>query len=205
MMLRLGVLGGTFDPIHMGHIEAANAARRMLELDRVLLVPARMPPHKAMEPRASAYHRFAMTSLAAVDQPPLAASDLELSREGPSYTSLTLQTLHREGWTPSQLFFITGADAFREISTWFDYPRFLDFANFVLVSRPGFAVDTPAPSSPTGTTEVFTVTANTPDVSSTEIRRRIAAGEPFDDMVPRLVADHILKHRLYVPAPVAAL
>jgi nicotinate-nucleotide adenylyltransferase len=207
MTIRLGLLGGTFDPIHLGHIDAADAVCRALGLDRVLLVPARTPPHRTTEPRASAYHRFAMTSLAVADRASMSASDLELSREGPSYTSLTLQAMQREGWNPSQIFFITGSDAFNEISTWHDYPRLLDLANFVVVTRPGFPVVKPTstPPSPTGGTAVFTVEADTPDVSSTEIRRRIGAGEPYDHMVPRLVAGHIHKHRLYVPAPVAAL
>jgi len=199
-MNRVGILGGTFDPIHNGHLEAADAARRELRLDRVMLMPARTPPHRSAEPRASAFHRFAMAALAATTKPGLEVSDLELHREGPSYTSLTLQQLHAEGYTPSQLFFILGADAFAEIATWFDYPRLLDFSNFVVVSRPG----TPT-SHVTSGPRMFFVAAHTPDVSSTEIRRRVSAGEPIDGLVPSIVADHIRRHRLYVPASVTAV
>src|SRR5438034_2402539 len=117
--MRTGILGGTFDPIHLGHLEAADAAKRHLQLDRVLLVPSRTPPHRSVEPRASVYHRFAMTALAAAERG-LLASDLELMRDGPSFTALTLEALHREGYAPSQLFFIIGSDAFAEISTWYD-------------------------------------------------------------------------------------
>lgn len=207
---RVGILGGTFDPIHLGHLEAASAAQRTLSLDRVLLMPSRTPPHRSTEPRASVFHRFAMAALAAAERD-MSVSDLELRREGPSYTALTLEALHREGFTPAQLFFITGSDAFADVASWYDYPRILQLANFVVVSRPGAAHPsdlTPHPSSltpnSTGPT-VISVEATTPDVSSTEIRRRVGAGESIDGLVPSSVAGHIRRHRLYVPAPVAAV
>ena len=207
---RVGILGGTFDPIHVGHLEAASAARHALSLDRILLLPARTPPHRSAEPRASVFHRFAMAALAAAECD-MTVSDLELRRDGPSYTALTLETLHREGFAPSQLYFITGSDAFAEVSTWYDYPRFLNLANFVVVSRPGsprpsdlltnYLSPITGPAAPT----VHSVEAPTADVSSTEIRRRVGAGESIDGMVPSSVAGHIRRHRLYVPAPVAAV
>jgi len=199
-MIRVGILGGTFDPIHNGHLEAADAARRELMLDRIMLLPARTPPHRSSEPRASAFHRFAMAALAATTKPGMEVSDLELHRDGPSYTSITLQQLLAEGYQPSQLFFILGADAYAEIATWHDYPRLLDFSNFVIVSRPGIAT-----SHVTSGPRLFFVAADTPDVSSTEIRRRVSAGESIDGLVPSIVADHIRRHRLYVPAPVTAV
>ena len=207
--MRIGVLGGTFDPIHLGHLEAAAAAQRGLSLDRVMLMPSRTPPHRAIEPRASVFHRFAMTALAAAGRADLVVSDLELRRDGPSYTALTLQALQQEGYTASQLFFITGADAFAEIDTWYDFPRVLSLANFVVVSRPGVAVSRtpPVPDSQSliPTVQTFFVDAATPDVSSTDIRRRVASGESIEDLVPTAVAEHIRRHRLYVPAPVAAV
>ena len=207
---RIGILGGTFDPIHLGHLEAADAARRALSLDRVLLLPSRTPPHRSTEPRASVFHRFAMAALAAAEYEML-VSDLELRREGPSYTALTLEALHREGFAPAQLFFITGSDAFAEVSTWYDYPRILQLANFVVVSRPG--APRPADLIPnheslipdSARPTVFSVEADTPDVSSTDIRRRVGAGDSIDGLVPSEVAGHIRRHRLYVPAPVAAV
>lgn len=199
-MIRVGILGGTFDPIHNGHLEAADAARRELTLDRIMLLPARTPPHRSAEPRASAFHRFAMAALAATTKPGMEVSDLELHRDGPSYTSITLQQLHAEGYKPSQLFFILGADAYAEIATWHDYPRLLDFSNFVVVSRPGISM-----SHITSSPRMFFVAADTPDISSTEIRRRVSAGESIDGLVPSIVADHIRRHRLYVPAPVTAV
>lgn len=207
---RIGILGGTFDPIHLGHLEAASAAARALSLDRVLLLPSRTPPHRSTEPRASVFHRFAMAALAAADSG-MSVSDLEVRREGPSYTALTLEALHRDGYTPAQLFFITGSDAFADVATWYDYPRILQMANFVVVSRPGAPTPSaviPNPQSriPDSTRPtVLSVEAETPDVSSTDIRRRVGAGESIDGMVPSSVAGHIRRHRLYVPAPVAAV
>jgi nicotinate-nucleotide adenylyltransferase len=208
---RIGVLGGTFDPIHLGHLEAATAARIRLSLDRVILVPSRMPPHRNIEPRASVYHRFAMTALAANSRDRLLVSDLELRREGQSYTALTLDALHTEGYRPSQLFFIIGADAFAEIETWHDYPRVLSLSNFAVVPRSGASFsETPPirdPQSviPGASTSVSFLEVQTPNVSSTEIRRRVASREPIDGLVPPGVAEHIRRHRLYVPAPVAAV
>ena len=197
---RIGILGGTFDPIHNGHLETAEAARSALKLDRVLLVPARTPPHRSSEPHASSFHRFAMAALAATTRPGLEVSDIELHRDGPSYTSVTLERLHADGHHPSQLYFILGADAFAEIETWHDYPRLFELSNFVIVSRPG----TPPPSGKERA-GMFVVQARTPDVSSTEIRRRIGANEAIDGLTPPIVVDHIRRHRLYVPAPVTAV
>ena len=206
--MKIGILGGTFDPIHLGHLEAASAAKRALSLDRVLLLPSRTPPHRATEPRASVFHRFAMAAIAAAELD-FSVSDLEVRRDGPSYTALTLEALHREGFAPAQLFFITGSDAFAEVGTWYDYPRILQMANFVVVSRPGaprVSALLPNPQSPiSNTPTLYSVEANTPDVSSTDIRRRVGAGEPIDGLVPSGVAGHIRRHHLYVPAPVAAV
>lgn len=206
--MKIGILGGTFDPVHFGHLEAAAAAEHALSLDRVMLLPSRTPPHRSADPRASVFHRFAMAALAAAERD-LLVSDLEVKRDGPSYTALTLEALHREGFAPAQLFFITGSDAFAEVATWYDYPRILQLANFVIVSRPG----APRPAdlvpglhtSMAGAPAVLSVEADTPDVSSTDIRRRVGAGESIDRLVPSSVAGHIRRHQLYVPAAVAAV
>ena len=141
---RTGILGGTFDPIHVGHLFVASEAARTLALDEVLLLPSRTPPHRPVDPSASVFHRFAMVALAASTDARLVASDLELLREGPSYTADTLRTLHAAGHDAWQLFFLAGADACAEIATWRDYPAVLDLAHFVVCSRPG----TPATSLP---------------------------------------------------------
>lgn len=214
---RIGILGGTLDPIHLGHIEAALAAREALRLDRVIIVPAHVPPHRP-QPAASAFHRFAMAALAVSGIEGLLVSDVELLAPGPSFTADTLEHMASEhGLAPSQLFFITGADAFAEIETWKRYPDVLDLANFVVVTRPGMSLVELRGRLPqlrsrmrlpvgrahseitrTNETTIFLVDAPTPDVSSTEIRRMIGRGEPVMGMVPLAVEQHILQHGLYV-------
>ena len=126
---RLGLLGGTLDPIHLGHLETARAARAALALDRVIVLPSRVPPHRTSQPVASRYHRFAMTALAVNGAEGLRLSDMELCAPGPSYTADTLTRFReRFGLDRSQIFFITGADAFAEIATWHRYPEVLDLA-----------------------------------------------------------------------------
>jgi nicotinate-nucleotide adenylyltransferase len=210
---RLGILGGTFDPIHVGHLDAADAARAALSLDEILFVPAHDPPHRPIDPRATADQRFALVSLAIADRPGDRVSDVELLRQGPSYTDDTLRSLHAEGWRASQLFFILGADAFAEIATWHGYPSFLDLSHFIVIARPGATIDMAVARTPElrarmsvagdadaieeGPLRIFLVEASTRDVSSTGIRQRLAAGQPIDDLVPAPVARHILKHHLY--------
>jgi nicotinate-nucleotide adenylyltransferase len=198
---RLGLLGGTLDPIHVGHLEAGDAARDALSLDEVLVIPAHDPPHREGDPHASGFHRFAMAALAVQDRPGYAASDLELRREGPSYTSVTLRDLRSEGWLPSQLYFIIGADAFAEIRTWYDYPAILDACHFALISRPGTTLEDALARTPdlvdrVGRT-IHLVPAATTAVSSTEIRARLAAGQPIEGLVPPAVAKYIAAHELY--------
>jgi nicotinate-nucleotide adenylyltransferase len=213
---RVGLFGGTFDPIHVGHVETALTARRSLGLDRVIVLPARVPPHRPLQPVASPYHRFAMAALAVNGIEGLAASDIDLRAPGPSYTADTL-TRFQEQWalTRAQIFFITGADAFAEIETWHRYPEVLDLANFVAVSRPGFPAEALRQRLPAlaprmeaapgaGTAEspaIFLVNAPTPEVSSTDIRRRLRSGETLAGLVPAAVARHITQHGLYADNP----
>jgi nicotinate-nucleotide adenylyltransferase len=204
-----GFLGGTFDPIHVGHLDVARAAREALTLDTVSFVPANVPPHRRA-PRASAADRFAMAGLAAEGAPGFKVSRLDLDSDGPSYTSGTLDRIAATGAPMRDVFFITGADAFREIGLWKDYPQILDRCHFVAVSRPGCAAsslrdalpelasrmrDTPGtiPASPA----IFLVNAPTAPVSSTDIRQRLANGESIEGLVPSAVAAYIHDHGLY--------
>ena len=197
-MTRLGILGGTFDPIHVGHLDAAGAALTALSLDEVLLLPSRDPPHRPGDPLATAFHRFALVALAIQEHPRYRASDIELRRAGPTYTVTTLRELQGSGWKPSQIFFILGADAFAEIATWHEYPAVLECANFAVISRPG-ATMAPGPATAAGAagTGIYHVEARTRDVSSTLIRARLAAGQPIDDLTPPPVAAYIRAHHLY--------
>jgi nicotinate-nucleotide adenylyltransferase len=235
---RIGLLGGTFDPIHTGHVQTAVSARQVLRLDRVILLPSRVPPHRQQQPLASRYHRFAMAALAINGVEGLEASDLELCAPGPSYTADTLiRFSEHTGVDASQIFFITGADAFAEIETWHRYPEVLELAHFVVVSRPGFRVEAlrgqlptlarrmssiveprnlqPAnqhDESPDGKEAgnprdfltIFLIDVPTPAVSSTEIRRRLRAGESARGLVAPAVDWHIAQHRLYAHDPASS-
>lgn len=208
--MRLGLFGGTFDPIHRGHLDVAHAARLALGLDAVWLIPSRLPPHRA-QPHASAAHRFAMVCLAVQDQDGLLACDVEIEAPGPSYTIDTLHRLERRGLNLRSTFFILGADAFRDIAAWKEYPRVLDRSHFVAVSRPGLAapalpkvlpglarrmVSCPCELPPQPS--ILLVDAETSPISSTDVRRARAAGRPLDDILPPSVASHILRHDLYL-------
>lgn len=221
---RIGLLGGTLDPIHLGHVETAKEARVALGLEQVIVLPSRVPPHRLLQPVASRYHRFAMAALAVNGVDGLAVSDLELCAPGPSYTADTLTRFRESSGLPaSQIFFITGADAFAEIATWHRYPDVLDLAHFVVVSRPGFSAETMRERLPglrermvrvpgsgfqvpgsgfgvRGLRSIFLVDVLTPDVSSTEVRRRIASGQSLNGLVPAAVERHILQHGLYIKA-----
>jgi nicotinate-nucleotide adenylyltransferase len=146
--LRLGLLGGTFDPIHVGHLDAADAAQHALQLDEVRFIPSHDPPHRPSDPSANAFHRFALVALALAGHAKYRASDLELRRDGPSYSADTLRAMRSEGWSASQLFFILGADAFAEIATWREFPAVLDAAHFVVISRPGTTLDAATARTP---------------------------------------------------------
>lgn len=216
---RLGVLGGTFDPIHVGHLDLGAAAEYALKLTDLAVVPASVPPHRP-QPAASGFHRFAMAAMAIAGRPGWRVMDLELQEPGLSYTAVTLQRLHQQGYAPTELFFIAGADAFAEIVAWKDYPSLLERAHFAVVSRPGYLVDdlpqrlpalatrmVRATSSaveglggarpPLFSTLIFLIDAATRDVSSTAIRRRSAAGQSIADLAHPAVCQHIEQHGLY--------
>ena len=214
---RIGILGGRFDPVHHGHLATAATARRHLHLDRVLMLPSRLSPHRKQPAGASGADRLAMVALAAQDDPSLEPCDLELTAEGPSYTATTLRRLHERGHSPTSLFFILGADAFADIAAWHDYPRLLDASHFVVVSRPGYPVGSIPDALPAlrprlravasdadsrveetpRTPVVFLLDAATPDVSSSDIRTRLANGHPPGERVPAAVAGYIDRRRLY--------
>jgi nicotinate-nucleotide adenylyltransferase len=208
---RIGILGGTFDPIHWGHLDIADVAVSELKLSRLFVITSNVPPHRP-QPLASSYHRFAMVALALLDRPDWRAADLELRHDAPSFTSRTLELFHERGYLSSELFFVIGADAFAEIASWRDYPKILDAAHFAVVSRPGSSVkelprrlprladrmarpplDEVAQIDPL----IILIDAPTADVSSTAIRERLAAREPIAGLVPPHVQQHIEHHGLY--------
>jgi nicotinate-nucleotide adenylyltransferase len=208
---RLGILGGTFDPVHVGHMDVADAAHAALDLTEVVLVTSNVPPHRP-QPVTSAYHRFAMVAIAVQERPDWRAADLELRYDAPSYTSRTLDRFHDRGYRATELFFVIGADAFAEIESWRDYPNILEAAHFAVVSRPGVAarevpgrlphltarmVTQPMDALSSAIPLIILIDAPTADVSSTAIRDRLAAGESIAGLVLPRVQQHIEQHGLY--------
>lgn len=195
--MRIGILGGTFDPIHLGHIAAARVAMKCAHLDRVLFVPSAQPPHRGAAV-ASADHRLAMARLAVDGNAAFEVSDVEIRRGGASFTVDTLTELKR-AHPSDELFLILGWDAARLFSTWRRPDEILSLAFVVVVGRPG----NPAP----GTDElrsaglehgrVVLCTDPTPDVSGSSLRGSIAHDEPVGDRVPDSVARYIAQHGLY--------
>lgn len=188
--IRLGVMGGTFDPIHYGHLVAASEAAANFKLDKVIFVPTGEPWQK--QEITSANHRYKMTQLAIAGNSNFAISDVDINREGPTYTVDTLRELSAQ-FPEADLYFITGADAISQILTWKDVEQIWDLATFVGVSRPGHALE--VPKSPNGAVTLLEIPALA--ISSTDIRGRVKAGKPIDYLLPDTVIDYIDSNNLY--------
>ncbi|HDZ90599.1 MAG: nicotinate-nucleotide adenylyltransferase [Deltaproteobacteria bacterium] len=212
--MRTGILGGTFDPIHLGHLRSAEEISQDLHLDRVYLIPSASPPHKAEEPVTPFRHRLAMARLASEGSPLIEVLDIEGRRSGHSYSIETLREFHRMFPPDPEIYFILGMDAFLEISTWKDYRRLFDYAHFVIINRAGFQVqdlrsvlaeldaeirigDQPhifvAPSGKT----LRLMKTTTMDISSTGIRGMVKKDRSIRFLVPDGVRTYIEKEGLY--------
>lgn len=204
---RLGVMGGTFNPIHYGHLLAAESAREMLNLDKILFIPNRYPPHKRPEEIASPEDRFVMTVLATMNHPQFRVSRIEIDRPGPSYTLDTLRLLHAQH-PDDELFFITGIDAVLDMPSWHEARALMDLAHFVAVTRPGYRVDELRWAlTEERLKKVFVVEVATLNISSSEIRKRIRDNLSIRYLTPQPVVDYILHYGLYKeaePAPASA-
>jgi nicotinate-nucleotide adenylyltransferase len=195
--MRLGLLGGTFDPIHLGHLLIAEVARWAASLDRVVFVPAGDPPHKG-EAVSAAVHRYEMALLATADHPYFDVSRREIARTGPSYSLLTVQEYRDEMADGGELYFIVGADALREIRTWHRWEELLLACRFLAVARPGSDLaEALASLPPSLQRRVERVQAPGYDLSATEVRRRVWDGEPIRYLVPPSVELYIQKHSMY--------
>ena len=190
--MRLGVMGGTFDPIHHGHLVAALEVQAQFDLDEVVFVPTGQPWQKSGRVVAPAEHRYLMTVIATASNPRFTVSRVDIDRDGPTYTIDTLRDLRAQR-PEAELFFITGADALAQILSWKDADELWDLAHFIGVTRPGYVLsESGLPAERVSLQEVPAMA-----ISSTDCRERVRAGEPIWYLVPDGVVQYISKHDLY--------
>jgi nicotinate-nucleotide adenylyltransferase len=216
---RIAIYGGTFDPVHLGHIEVAKSVSELFEIDELLFVPAKVAPHKLTRPVTPAIHRFAMLVLATQDDSRLRVSTFELEAPGRRYTIDTLAHFKAEFGESADLFFVMGADSWSEIATWREWERLLTLVNHIVVTRPGYDINLdPVISSvrerivdlrgskqiqrvvsEAAGEKIFITDAVMLESSATEIRRALREGDwnQLNSLVPPSVADHIRKYELY--------
>jgi nicotinate-nucleotide adenylyltransferase len=208
---RIGLFGGTFDPIHVGHLRSAQEVHEAFQLERVIFIVAATPPHKLDRPIIATRHRWNMVKVAIAGNPCFALSDVEIRREGTSYSIETISYYHRHLKEGERLFFIVGADAFLEIETWKDYPQLFTVCDFIVISRPTFdPTQAPVLASegfktldrgasflhPSGhSLYLFHVTPI--GISSTNIRKAVREGRSINYLVPKEVGEYIAREGLY--------
>lgn len=199
--LRYAIMGGTFDPIHFGHLAAAEEVRQKLHCDKIIFIPSGNPPHKKERTLTDAAHRFAMTKMAVASNPNFEVSSIEINREGYSYTLDTAKQLLESLGRDAELLFITGADAILEVETWYRVDELLKLCHFVVVTRPGYDKSNLEQKlqyfrSKYGG-ELFSIDVPGLNISSTEIRNRVSEGVSIKYLVPEVVEQYIYDNGLY--------
>jgi len=198
---RIGIMGGTFDPIHYGHLVAAEVARADFDLDKVIFIPAGKPPHKQSQSITSSEHRYCMTALAISSNPNFEVSRIEVDKNELTYTIDTVRDLKRVYGEESLLYFITGADAVLELSTWYKLRELLTLCKFIAVTRPGFdKLDLEqkiVEISSIYNGEIICIEVPLLAISSTDIRERCRNGKPIKYLLPEAVEEYIEQNELY--------
>lgn len=212
--MKIGILGGTFNPIHLAHLSIAKEVMETCALDQVLFIPASEPPHKDIAGEVSFAHRFAMVEAAIKGHAGFQASDLEIQRSGKSYSVDTLEILRRKD-PEGELFFIIGLDSYRDISFWKEFARIFTLSHVVVTTRPGVIVEEPLAPLPVAMHEEFCYADNAGemlhksgnrliflketclDISSTQIRSMLVEGQPVSQLVPPEVLAYIKENGLY--------
>jgi nicotinate-nucleotide adenylyltransferase len=193
---RIALYGGTFDPVHLGHLEVARKVAELFEIEKVIFIPAQLAPHKVGRPVTEPIHRYAMLALATQDDPRLMISTFELDAPGRRYTVDTVAEFQRRLGASVELFFIMGADSWSEIATWRDWERLLKMTNHIVVTRPGYEV---APAAEALRDRIHFTDVVMKDISATNIRRLASEGrhEELEKLVPPSVANYIRKYGIY--------
>jgi nicotinate-nucleotide adenylyltransferase len=198
---KIGIMGGTFDPIHVGHLVTAEAVRIEYCLDKVIFIPAGTPPHKLDSPVTPAIHRYIMTVMATYSNPHFFVSAIELERPGPSFTIDTLRAVVAQHDENTEFYFITGADAISELSTWNNVDQVLELCHFVAATRPGCIStldDVIEHFGAQGRERIHGLATPELEISSTDIRERVKRGRSIKYIVPESVESYILKEALYI-------
>lgn len=187
--MKIGILGGTFNPIHLGHLILAEEAREKLNFDKIIFVPTFLPPHKALSDIAAAVDRYKMIKLAIKTNKNLAVSDIEIKRDGLSYTIDTVKEL-KKTYVKDELYFITGSDLLKYLNDWKDLSEIIKAVKLIVVTRPGYPLER-IPSY------ISTLAIRAVDISAFEIRQAIKEGNSFRYLVPEAVFNYIKKNNLY--------
>lgn len=190
--MEIGVLGGTFDPVHIGHLIIAERAREEVGLDKVIFVPSGIPPHR-QETEVSVEHRYQMVRLAAQGNPNFLVSDVEIKRSGPSYTYDTIRFFLDDYGKEAKIHLILGADAFQEVGSWYKIKDLVPLVSFVVVPREGAVLPEKLPEA----INFQSLNVGIFSVSGREIRQRIKTGRSIRYLVPDLVREYISQHSLY--------
>ncbi len=200
-MKRYGIMGGTFDPIHYGHLVIANEVLSDFNLDKIFFVPTGIPPHKTSEGMTNPYHRYMMTQFATMTHPSFDVCDYEIAKDTVSYTIDTIEYFHNL-YPDSKLYFITGTDAVLELPTWKDTEGMLAICTFIAVNRPGYVKENLEEKINQIAIqyhgEIYSIDAPQLKISSTDIRNRIAENRPIKYLLPETVEQYILKNKLYI-------
>lgn len=205
--MRIGILGGTFDPVHNGHLYLAKKVYHKLKLSRIIFIPAYNPPHKKVIKLTHSRHRYNMLKLAVSDSKAYKISDMEIKRRGKSYSVETLKRLRKRYGAKAELFFITGSDSLRELGKWKDMEEILKLCRFVVVERPGFRAGRSCKAGIKHkktqirdfySRRLFFLKINAKDISATMVRNRIKTGESLAGLVPGRVVEYIYRNKLYV-------
>jgi len=216
MKKRIGIFGGTFNPIHLGHVKACLEVQKVFELDKILFIPSYIPPHKGSSDVAAPSHRMKMVELAVASYPQFVPSPIEIEAKGKSYSILTLSKL-KERYTNAWIFFILGVDAFLEIDSWRDYENVLEQCRFIVISRPGYhlkdaeyilggkykkwihqlSAQMEISEEMFKQYKIFLLTISALDLASHEVRKRIRNKKSIAGCVAESVEAYIIKNELY--------
>ncbi len=192
-MKRIGISGGTFNPIHMGHLFMAQTALEKFDLEKIIFVPSFLPPHKSCQNILDASKRLEMARLAVKDNPSFEVSDIEINRTGKSYTIDTLRSFRRQYPSDTKFFFILGYDSFADLHRWHQINELLKMTSFIVINRPGFKPTNPRIPK----RKVFSAIMPGLDISSSYLRRAMACGKTIKYLVPDSVLAYIRKNNLY--------